>query len=68
MENKNWMIFKLAPQKFNEISKLVDLNVETLTVLTEITEEPVEFGAIFLKKSNLEVMLEEYEKSLDDDI
>lgn len=68
MENKNWMVFKLAPQKFNEVSKLLDLNVKTLTVLTEIYETPNEVGAIFLKKTNLEVLLEEYEKSLEENI
>ncbi|WP_316739355.1 hypothetical protein [Pedobacter aquatilis] len=68
MENKSLMIFKLAPKKFNEVSKLVDLNVKTLTILTEIDETPNEAGAIFVKKSNLEVLLEEYEKSLEENI
>jgi hypothetical protein len=61
------MIFKLAPGKFNEVSKLVDLDVKTLTVLTEVEEIPNICGAIFLKKSNLEMLFENFEKTLGND-
>jgi len=65
--NRNCMIFKLAPSKFNEVSKLVDLDVKTLTVLTEVEELPTICGAIFLKKSSLEVLFENFEKTLEQD-
>ncbi|MFC3563202.1 hypothetical protein [Pedobacter jamesrossensis] len=58
------MVFKLAPSKFKELSKLVDLNIKTVTVLTEIEDVPQEYGAIFIKKTDLEVLFEDFEKSL----
>ncbi|GAA3962311.1 hypothetical protein GCM10022246_14470 [Pedobacter ginsengiterrae] len=58
------MVFKLAPSKFKELSQLFDLNIRTVTVLTEIETVPEECGAIFIKKTELEVMFDDFEKSL----
>lgn len=57
------MVFKLAPSKFKELSQLVDLNIKTVTVLTEIETVPEQCGAIFVKKTDLEILFEDFEKS-----
>ncbi|MFC3560152.1 hypothetical protein [Pedobacter jamesrossensis] len=60
-KKKTLMVFKIAPDKFTELASFVDCDKESLIVLTPV--EQVSSGAVFLEKSILETLFEEFENA-----
>ncbi|MFC3563201.1 hypothetical protein [Pedobacter jamesrossensis] len=61
--NKDCMIFKIGPEKFDELTQIFLVNKNSVTFLTEVKNMSEVIGAIFLKKTELEVKLEEFEQT-----
>lgn len=60
------MVFKIKPEKFEELAQVFFINQNSLTFLTQVTDISNGVGAIFLKKTTLEIALEQFEQSYEE--
>lgn len=60
-KKKTVMIFKIASEKFTELTSFVDCDKDSLIVLTPV--EQISSGAIFQEKTILETLFEEFENA-----
>ncbi|WP_231461919.1 MULTISPECIES: hypothetical protein [unclassified Pedobacter] len=60
-EKKTLMVFKITSEKFLELRKYVDCDKRSLTIFSP--GHKISSGAVFLDKTSLEAMFEEFENA-----
>ncbi|MGA9651349.1 hypothetical protein [Pedobacter sp.] len=60
-KKKTIMVFKIASDKFTELTNFVDCDQNSLIVFSPV--EQVSSGAVFQEKSILETLFEEFENA-----